>query len=84
VLEDVPVALGRHDAEVEAEALVPDHRRLRVPTGDDLGHPRPFAERRDHGRRFCGRRDQVEVANRLTPAADAACLGDGDGGLMSA
>ena len=41
MLEHVAVALGRHDAEVEAEALVPDDGRLRVAARDDLATQSP-------------------------------------------
>ena len=37
VLEQVAVRLRRDDAKVEPEALVRDHRRLRVPLRDDVG-----------------------------------------------
>ena len=39
VLEQVAVALGRHDAQVEAQAVVRDHGRLRPALGNDLDDP---------------------------------------------
>ncbi len=76
VLEQVAVALRRHDAQVEAEPLVGDDRRLRLPSGHDLGHPRERREVSDKRRRVGRGGDQVEVAKRLLATADAARLGD--------
>ena len=44
VLEEVAVGLGRHDAQVEAQALVGDDRRLRLALGDDLVDPGELRE----------------------------------------
>ena len=43
VLEQVPVRLGRDDAQVEAEPVGGDDRRLRVAVRGDLLHPRQLA-----------------------------------------
>ncbi len=78
VLEHVAVALGRHDSEVEPQSLVPDDRRLGVPPGSDLRHPRRLAERGDQRGCVYRRCDHVQIANGLTPAARAARLRDCD------
>ena len=40
VLQEVAVALRRHDAQVETQTLPRDDRRLRPALRDHLGHPR--------------------------------------------
>ena len=78
VLEHVSVALGRHHAKIEAQAVVADDRRLRVSARHDLRHPVAVAERGDQGRRIDRRRDEVEVADGLAATPDAARLRHGD------
>ena len=84
VLQEVAVALRRHDAEIEPEALLGDHGRLRVAVGDDLEHPRQADEVRRQRRGVGGGRDHVEVAERLAAPARAARLGDVDRGGVGA
>ena len=82
VLQQVAVALRRHDAEVEPEALLADHGRLRVAVGDDLEHPgQPDEVRGQRGGVGRGR-DHVEIAERLATPARAARLGDVDRGRV--
>ena len=83
VLEDVAVALVRHDAQVEAKAVVAHHRCLRFAAGDDLGDPVAVAERRDERRRVARGRDEVEVADGLAASPHAAGLGNGGRRRMS-
>ena len=78
VLEHVAVALGRHDAEVEAESVVSDDGRLRVATREHLGHPVAGTERRDERGGVARRRDDVGVLHRLPSPANAARLRDGE------
>ncbi len=75
VLEQVAVALGRDDAEVEAKPLLGDHRGLGVAVGDDLEHPRKRHEVPGQRRRIGGGGDHVEVAERLLAPPHAAGLG---------
>ncbi len=82
VLQNVAVALVRHDTEVEAKPVVADHGRLRVAARHDLGDPVTVAERADERRGVARRRDQVEIANGLVPAAHASRLGNGGRGRM--
>ena len=76
VVEQVAVRLGRDDAEVEAQAVARDHRRLRPALGDDLVDPRELREVVDQRDRVGGRGDDVEVPHLLLEAADAASLAD--------
>jgi hypothetical protein len=76
VLQQVPVALGRDDAEVEPQAVVRDDRRFRRSAGDDLGHPRERGEMGGERRRIARGGDDVEVAHGLAATAHAARLGD--------
>ena len=78
VLEDVPVALRRHDTQVEAKGIVRNDRRLRVTARHDLGNPVAGAKRVDQRCRVARSRDEVEVAHGLAAAADASGLRDGD------
>ncbi len=76
VLEQIAVAIRRDDAQVEPEPVVRDDRGLRLALRLDLGDPvqaREVVRQRD-GIVGCG--DDVEIANRLCPAADRAGLGD--------
>ncbi len=78
VLKQIAVALRRHDAEIEAEALRVDHGRLRVAVGDDLEHPGQSHEvSRQRGGIGCGR-DHVEIAEGLAAPSGTARLGDVD------
>ena len=72
VLEQVAVALGRHDAQVEAVAVVRDDRRLRRPLRRDVHDPAQLREVVDQRGRVVRRRDDVEVAHGLPVAARAA------------
>ena len=84
VLQQVAVALRRHDPEIEPEPLLADHGRLGVAVRDHLEHPRQADEvRRQRGRVRCGR-DHVEVAERLPAPPRAARLGDVDRGRVRA
>ena len=74
VLEQVAVRLGRHDAEVEPQALVGDDRRLRVPLRHDLLDPGELGEVLRQRGRVAGRGDDVEVSHLLLEAAHAARL----------
>ena len=65
VLQQVAVALGRHDPEVEPEAVLGDDGRLGVAVGDDLGDPGQADEMSRQRRRVGGGRDHVEVAEGL-------------------
>ena len=84
MLEQAAVALRRHDAEVDAEALSGDDRRLRVAVGDHLEHRREMNQVRGESRRVRRRSDQVEVAERLTAPPDAPRLGHAIRGGVSA
>ena len=84
VLEQVAVRLGWDDAEVEAEPVVRDHRRLRVALRDDVRDPVELREVVDQRRRVGRGSDDVEVAERLTAAANRAGLGDLHGCWMLA
>ncbi len=72
VLEEVAVALGRNDAEVEAEPVPRDHGRLRPTARRHLDHPRQLGEVRDERFGIAGGRDDVDVADGLTPPPCAA------------
>ena len=74
VLEQVAVRLRRHDAQVEPEALVGDHGRLRVALRDDVGDVLACREVVDQRRWVGRRRDHVEVAERLASTARRARL----------
>ncbi len=76
MLQQVPVRLRLDDAQVEAEAVVRDDRRLRVAVCRDLEHPRQLDERRRQRRRIGRGRDHVEVAERLLAPPHRAGLGD--------
>jgi hypothetical protein len=76
VLEQVPVALRRHDPEIETEVVVRDDGRFRAALGGDLSHPRERDEVLDQRLGVGGRRDDVDVADRLPPAAGAAGFRD--------
>jgi hypothetical protein len=76
VLEQVPVRLRRDDAQVEAETVVRDHRRLRVALRDDVGDPEQLREVVDQRRCVGGGGDDVQVAEGLAAAAHRARLGD--------
>src|SRR4029077_12723863 len=65
VLQEVAVALRRYHAEIEPEALLGDHGRLRVAVGHDLEDPREADKMRRQRRGVGGRRDDVEVAEGL-------------------
>ena len=82
VLEQIAVALGRDDAEVEAQALVRDHGCLGVTVGDDLEHPGQPDEVGRQRRRIGRCRDHVEIAERLATAARAPGLGHVDRGRV--
>ena len=76
MLEQVAVALRRHDAQVEAVAVVRDDRRLRRPLRGDVDDPAELREVVDQRGRVVRGRDDVEVAHGLPVAARAA--GDRD------
>ncbi len=82
VLQQVPVRLGRDDAQVEPEPLVRDHGRLRVALRDDRGDVVPGGEVLDQRGRIRRGRDHVEVAEGLAAAARRARLGDLHRGRM--
>ena len=84
VLEQAPVALRGDDPQVEAQSLLRDHGRLRLAARHDLEHPGQPDEMPGQRRGVGGRRDHVEVAERLLPAPHAARLGDVDGGRVLA
>jgi hypothetical protein len=72
VLEQVPVTLRRHHPKVEAEALPRDDGRLRPALGRDIRDPVEAGERVDQCLRIGGGGDDVQVAEGLPAAADAA------------
>ena len=76
VLEDVPVALVRHDAEVEAKAVVRADGRLRVAASQHFRDPLGLAERGDERRGVSRGRDHVNIADRLLAATDTAGFRD--------
>ena len=82
VLEEISVQTGRDDAEVEAQPVVRDHRRLRLAPGSDLLDPVKLREVVGQLARLSGRRDDVEVAEGLLAPPDASCLGDLQGRRM--
>ena len=84
VLQQVPVRIGRNDAEVEPQALVRDDGRLRVPLRHDLVDPRKLREVLGQRGGIARRGDDVEVAYLLLEAADAAGLAHLVGGGMLA
>ena len=77
VLQQVAVALGRHDAQVEARAVVRDDRRLRRPFGRDVDDQ---AERAEVVDERCGsvavammsRSRTVSRMRRAEPASDTS------------
>ena len=82
VLQQVPVRLGRDDAEVVAQAVVRDDRRLRVALRRDLDDPRERAERVESARasvavairsrsRTVSRKRRAEPAIETAPPPDA-------------
>ena len=76
VLEEVAERLRRHDAQVEAEAVARDDRRLRVALRRDVDDP---LQAREVARQVGGirrARDDVEVAERLLAAPHRPGLGD--------
>src|SRR5579862_109937 len=79
VLEEVAERLRRHDAEVEAETVARDDRRLRVAVRRYLDDPRHLDEVRGQLRRIGRTRDHVEVAERLLPPPHRTGLGHGYG-----
>ena len=84
VLEQVPERLGRDHAQVEAQAVVRDDRRLRVSVRGDLRDPLERDEVVDQRARVLRRGDHVEVAEGLLAAADAPRLRDEVRGGMRA
>ena len=84
VLQKVAVRLGRHDAQIEAQALVREHGRLRLALCDDLVDPGKLDEVLDQRRRILRRGDDVEVAHLLLQAANASRLAHLIGGRMLA
>ena len=79
MLEEVAERLGRDDAEVEAETVARDDRRLRVPVRGNVDDPAQVREvLRQLGRLGRARHD-VEVAERLLPAPHRPGLRDGYG-----
>ena len=82
MLEQVAVALRWDDAEVEPEALVREHGRLRVALRKHVGDVVAARERVDQRRRVGRGRDHVEVAEGLAAAARRASLGDLHSGRM--
>ena len=76
VLQQIPVRLRLDDAQVEAEAVGRDDRRLRVAVRRDLEHPRQLDERGRQRRGIRRGRDHVEVAKRLLAPPHRAGLGD--------
>jgi hypothetical protein len=76
VLEEVAVALRRHDAQVEAQALVRDDGRLRRPERGHVGHPPEVREVLGEGGRILRGGDDVEVAEGLAAAAHRPRLRD--------
>ncbi len=82
VLEQVAVALGGNDAQIEALSVVQDDRRLRVAARHHLGYPVALAERLDERRWIARRSDEIEVAHGLAPTAHAPRFRDGDRGRV--
>jgi len=72
MLEQVAVRLRRDDAQVEPVAVVRDDGGLRVSLRSDLDDPPQRREVVDQRRGIAGGGDDVEVADRLLPAARAA------------
>ena len=74
VLQQVAVALRRHDAQVELHAVVREHRGLGGALAEHLGHERLLDEpgrQRGAVGRGC---DHVDVADRLGATAQGARL----------
>ena len=65
VLEEVAERLGRHDAQVEAETVARDDRRLRVPLRRHVDDPLQAREVAGQVGGIRRARDDVEVAERL-------------------
>jgi hypothetical protein len=84
VLQQVSIALRRHDTQVEAQAVVGDDSRLGPSVRDYLGDPGLRDEMRGQGGGVFGGGDDVEVANRLPAAAHASRFGNVVGGRMGA
>ena len=78
VLEEVAERLGRDDAQVEAEAVARDDRRLRVAVRGDVDDPAQLGEVARQLGRVRRARDDVEVAERLLPPPHRPGLGDRD------
>ena len=76
VLQQVAVRLRWHDAQVEPQALVRQHRCLRRALCHHLDHPLQLREVVDQRLRIVGSRDDVEISERLLAPSGAAGLGD--------
>ena len=75
MLEQVPVGLRRHDAQIEAQAFVRQHGGLGRAFSHHFDHPLQLGEVVDQRPRILGGRDDVEVAKRLLAPPSAARLG---------
>ena len=84
MLQQVAVRLGRDDAQIEAQAVVGENRRLRVAVRDHLDDPRKLREERGQLGRIGCSRDDVEVAKRLFAPPHGSGLGDVHSGRMLA
>ena len=67
-------AIDELETEIEEQAIVGEHSRLRRTLGSDIDHPLELREVIDQRRWILGGRDDVEVAESLLPAACAARL----------
>ena len=74
VLEQVAVALGRHDTQVELHAVVGEHGGLGGAVAEHLGDERLLDEPGGQRRPVARGRDHVHVAHRLRAAAQRAGL----------
>ena len=84
VLQQVAIALRRHDPQIETQSVAGDHGRLRIAVRDDLGNERQLHECSSERGGVCRRGDQVEVAKGLASATDAARFGDAQSRWMCA
>ena len=74
VLQEVAVALERHDAQVELHAVVRHDRGLRRAVAEHLGHERLLDQPGRQGRPVGRRGDHVDVAHGLGAAAQRSRL----------
>ena len=82
MLQQISVQPRGDDTEVETQAVVRDHRRLRLAPGRDPLDPAELREVIRQRARLGRRRDDVEITEGFLPPPDAAGLRDLERGRM--